>query len=434
MNDDPVVIEVDTLSHEGRGVATVEGKTIFIDGALAQERVTFRYLRKKKRYSEGQVEEVLRGSPDRIDPLCPHFGYCGGCQLQHMDPIAQLRFKQEMVLEQLKHFGQVQPQNIVSPMTGDTFGYRRKARLGVRFVHKKGKVLVGFREKQKHYIAELESCFVLDPRVGDRLAELGELISGLDGKEVIAQIEVAMGDNHVALVFRNLTPLHEADQKILIDFGLKHGFAIFLQSGGLETVTWIGGVDQNQKLHYRLEAFDCDIEFEPMDFTQVNAGINQQMVQRVVEWLDLKTTDRVLDLFCGLGNFTLPMARSCHSVVGVEGSQTLVDKAKHNAVLNKIDNTQFYVSNLHSDPLTGAWMDQDYDKALLDPPRTGALECVPYLLNSSIKRLVYVSCNPATFARDIGALVQGGFRLEHFGIMDMFPQTMHVESIGLLQR
>jgi 23S rRNA (uracil1939-C5)-methyltransferase len=421
------------LSHEGRGVAHVEGETVFIDGALPGERVSFRYLARRRGIAEAEVVEVLQRSPERVEPSCRHFGVCGGCRLQHVTPERQRLLKEEVLRTQFERIGRVSPGQWLPPLEGPEWGYRRKARLAVKLVPKKGGVLVGFRERSSSFVAALESCQVLDPQVGERLPELAALVGELSVARQLPQIEVAIGDNAVGLVFRHLAPLAEEDRARLVEFGQRNGFLIYLQPGNEETVHLLWPA--SGELVYRLPDFDVELAFRPTDFTQVNAEINRRMVARAIELLAPAPTDRVLDLFCGLGNFTLPLARRAAHVVGVEGEAGLVGRARQNAARNDLTNIEFHVANLASDVRDLPWMRQRYDKILLDPARSGAVELIPQLAPLGVNRLVYVSCNPATLARDAAILVhEQGYRLRAAGIMDMFPHTAHVESIALFER
>ena len=428
---DPVETQIESLSRDGRGVARIDGKTVFIDGALGGERVKFRYSKKHSKYDEGRVVEILTSAPDRVEAKCQHYGVCGGCSLMHMAPEAQLVLKQKTLMEQMNHFGHIEPEQWIEPMTGPLWGYRRKARLGVKHVPKKERVLVGFREKGTPYLALLDKCEVLDPRIGTRLGELGIMIATLAAYNRIAQIEVAMDDKHTALVFRNLDPLSESDQKLLIAYGQKNDLWIYLQSGGPDTITAIWPT--SPQLSYTPEP-DVNLIFEPSDFTQVNDTINQNMIQRAMALLEVCAEDRVLDLFCGLGNFSLPLAKRVNAVVGVEGDAALVKHAQNNAKLNQLDNATFEQADLTKTALKDySWAKGGFNKILLDPPRSGAFEVLPQLVDLGAERIVYVSCNPATLARDAGELVhKHGYTLVSAGIMDMFPHTSHVESIALL--
>ncbi len=428
---DPVETIIETLSHDGRGIARIDGKTTFIDGALAGEKVRFLYTKKHSKFDEGKTVDIVDLiSNDRVDAKCHHFGVCGGCSLMHMSPEAQLDLKQNTLKEQLSHFGGLTPESWLAPLKGPLWAYRRKARLGVKHVPKKERVLVGFREKGSPFLAVLEQCEVLDQRVGARLAELGEMIATLEAHNRIAQIEVAMDDEHVALVFRNLDPLSDSDQQTLIAYGQANDLWIYLQSGGPDTVTAIW--PENPQLSYAPEE-GLQLRFEPSDFTQVNAEINHKMIQRTLELLDISKDDRILDLFCGLGNFTLPLAKRVTEVVGVEGDANLVKHARQNASNNNSDNATFEKADLTQTELKDyPWAKAGFNKILLDPPRSGAFEVLHQLAALGAELLVYVSCNPATLARDAGELVNNhGYTLVTAGIMDMFPHTRHVESIAL---
>lgn len=428
----PAAAAVDSLAHDGRGVARVEGKAVFIDGALPGEQVRFVYTKQHRSYDEGRTVEVLSGSPERVEPGCAHFGVCGGCVLQHMAPQAQIYAKQDILLENLARIGNVQPGTVLEPLTGPHWGYRHKARLGAKFVVKKGRVLVGFRERQAPYLAELRRCEVLHPAVGERIAAIAELLEGLSVRSRIPQVEVAVGDQTAALVFRHLAPLSAADLQALQSFGKTHEFVIFLQSAGPDSVELI--YPQAVDLTYGLEAHDVTLAFEPTDFIQVNPAVNRQMVDRVLALLDLRPDHRVLDLFCGLGNFTLPMARRAAEVVGVEGEAGLVRRAQSNAERNDIRNARFYCADLNEDLVGSPWLGQNYDRIVLDPPRSGAAPVMTRLAGLAAPRIVYVSCHPGSLARDAGKLVhEQGYRLLSAGVMDMFPHTAHVESIALFE-
>ncbi len=428
---EPVRVEITGLSHEGRGIAQIEGKTLFVHGALPGEQVLCRYTRRHRRYDEAKVLEVEAASEQRVEPRCPHFGVCGGCSLQHMSAGRQITFKQDVLLELLAHVGRVQPETVLPPLQAGAWGYRRKARLAVKHVPAKGRVLVGFREKHSPYVAEMDSCDVLDPRVGGRLLALSALIGGLSRPDRVPQIEVAVGDNGVALVFRNLEAFTEADLERLRAFGDQHDFMIYQQPGNEQTVTPVS--EGTQGLHYSVGGET--LAFRPTDFTQVNAELNLAMVDRALGLLDPQPGDRVLDLFCGLGNFTLPLARRVGTVVGVEGEAGLVERARENAARNGLGNAEFHVANLAEPVDHLPWAQARFDKILLDPPRSGALEVLPRVAGFGARRLLYISCNPSTLSRDAGELVHRyGYRLLSAGVMDMFPHTAHVESIALFER
>jgi 23S rRNA (uracil1939-C5)-methyltransferase len=432
---DPVEITIESLSHEGRGVAHIDGKTLFIDGALPGETVMFRYRRSRSKYAEGSFENLIANiSPDRVEPGCKHFSICGGCSLQHLAPHKQIEHKEAVLLEQLQHIGGVQPAQILPALTGPLWAYRHKARLGVKHVLKKEKVLVGFREKYSSYVAEIDSCDVLHPVVGGILDQLAALIADLTVYNKIAQIEVAVAEHKTALIFRNLADLSSEDVKKLYTFGKKYQLDIYMQPGGPNTVMPLSGQTQDD-LSYRLDEGDITIHFSPADFTQVNMAINQVMVKRVVTLLDLAAEDNILDLFCGLGNFTLPIARRAAHVVGIEGAESQVEKARRNAQLNNVVNVKFMTADLSEPLLHRDFEPDDFDKVLLDPPRSGAQTVLEQLKMKNVRTIVYVSCNPATLARDAGILVNGqGYKLSSAGVMDMFPHTAHVESIAVFER
>jgi 23S rRNA (uracil1939-C5)-methyltransferase len=425
-------VTIESLGHDGRGVTHLDGKAVFIDGALPGEIVSFEYLTSRKKFDEGRVTEVQQASPDRVEPKCPHFGLCGGCSLQHMEAGAQIRAKQQVLLDNLGHIGKVEPETVLPPLTGQIWGYRTKGRLGTKDVIKKGKVLVGFREKRSSYVADLYRCEVLHPSVGEKFQELSALIEQLDARARIPQIEVAVADDITALVFRHLDPLTDGDVEKLKRFATDNQFRIYLQPAGPDSIQPLSPGESS--LSYRLPAQDIEIHFRPTDFTQINTGINEQMIARVLDMLALGPSDRVLDLFCGLGNFTLPMAQQAGLVVGVEGEAGLVSRARENAVANAIDNAVFYTANLVDDHIEASWAGEGYNKVLLDPPRSGAAEVLDMLGNIGPERIVYVSCHPGSLARDAGVLVnEKGYRLLAAGVMDMFPHTAHVESIALFE-
>lgn len=431
----PITLELDItdLSHDGRGVARHDGKAVFVRGALAGERVLARVTQRHRHYDDAQVEQILVVSPDRVEPRCPHFGVCGGCALQHLAPEAQIVAKQRVLAENFERIGHVEPKRWLAPLTSAVWGYRRKGRLSVKYVDKKGKALVGFREENGRYVADLTRCEVLAPAVGERIAAIAALVGTLASVREIPQIEIAAGDDVTALIFRHLQPLAEADRAALIAFGQVHGLAIYLQPGGNDSVhpLW----PEDARLAFRIDAADVELEFRPLDFIQVNSAMNEAMIAHALALLDPQPTDRVLDLFCGLGNFTLPLARRSAHVVGVEGEHALIERARHNAVRNGIDNVDYHVANLLDDQRETPWARQRYEKILLDPPRSGAQAVFDYLPRKDTGRIVYVSCHPASLARDAGILVEKhGYKLKAAGVMDMFPHTAHVESIALFER
>jgi 23S rRNA (uracil1939-C5)-methyltransferase len=426
-------VDITHLTHDGRGVAHIDGKAVFVTGALPGERVRIALTKRSRSFDEAKVEELLTRSPDRVEPRCIHFGTCSGCSLQHMSPAAQIAAKQRVLADNFERIGKVIPAAWLDSLTDEPWGYRRKGRLSVKWVAKKDKALVGFREVNPRFVADLSICHTLLPQVGERLAALAELVGSLDAKSQIAQIEIAAGDETVALTFRNLQPLSESDRHALITFGQAHDLAILLQPGGPDSVHALWPHDI--ALSFRIPESDIDIAFRPLDFIQVNAGMNQRMIARALELLDPQPVDVVLDLFCGLGNFTLPIARRVGSVIGVEGDAALVARSRENAMRNHIDNAEFFAADLAADQRDAPWAQRRHDKLLLDPPRSGAAAVLEYLPRKGTDRIVYVSCHPASLARDAGTLVtQHGFRLAAAGVMDMFPHTGHVESIALFER
>jgi 23S rRNA (uracil1939-C5)-methyltransferase len=422
--------EIIDLADDGRGIARVEGKIVFIDDALPGERVEWARIKRGRNFDEGRLERVLEPSADRVEPRCAHFGVCGGCRLQHLSAPRQLEFKQHQLHDALTRIGKVTPAQMLPPLHGGVWNYRRRARLAARWVPKKDRTVVGFRERSTNFIADVKRCEVLQPPVDALVESLSLLLTALSVRNRVPQIEVAVADNAVALVVRVLEELTAADRELLLKFEREHGVQIYLQPGGYET---IAPLTQAVPLEYRLPQFDVTVRFEPNDFVQVNGEINAQMVARAVELLRPAPGERVLDLFCGLGNFSLPLARSGAHVVGVEGDAGLVARARSNAALNGIDNTEFVCGDL-AQPSTGdaQWARRQYDKVLLDPPRAGALNVLPIVARCGAKVVLYISCHPGSLARDAGILVhEHGFTLQAAGVMDMFPHTAHVESAAL---
>lgn len=435
----PFELDILDLSHDGRGVARRDGgKAVFVAGALPGERVTARQTARSRHFDEAVALDVLRASPDRVTPRCPHFGTCGGCALQHLDESVQILAKQRVLLENFERIGHVSPGAVLPPLTGGAWYYRRKGRFSVRRVEKKDRTLVGFRERDPRFVAELHECHTVVPQVGTLIPALSQLVDGMEARRAIPQIEFIVGDatgtfDGLALVFRHLQPLGEGDLEALRAFGERHRVAMYLQPGGVDTVRPLW--PEAPSLSFRLAEWDVSLAFRPLDFIQVNGPINALMIARAFELLDLQPADRVLDLFCGLGNFTLPMARRVAAVVGVEGDAGLVARAKENAARNGLANATFHAADLTQDQRGTAWMRQGFDKLLLDPPRSGAIDVLRQLPLDVFNRIVYVSCHPASLARDAGYLVnERGWRLASAGVMDMFPQTAHVESIALFER
>jgi len=444
LRGDPIELMIEGMSHEGRGVGRVNGKVAFVQGALPGEVVKAVYQKNRSQFADLKTVEILDPSPDRVKPPCTYSDTCGGCALQHLSSESQLTFKENVLIEQLESIAGLKHTNfhLLPKLQAKVLGYRRKARLGVRNVFKKGGVLVGFREKNSGYIMDMESCEVIDQKVSSLIMPLREMLTSLGASSDIPQIEVAVGDppagvmgnNTIALVFRHLGDLIERDIELIKNFGLINGVEIYLQPGGIDSVIKISNDGKKQRLYYSLPAYSLKLGFHPMDFTQINGEMNIMIVDRVVEMLDLRDDDSVLDLFCGLGNFTLPIATKVNSVIGVEASQEMVERAKENASKNKISNVKFYAEDLYKLPVTKAWTTGEYTKVMLDPPRTGAFEILPTIVSKKPEKIIYVSCNPSTLARDTKILHGNDYKLKSAGVMDMFPHTSHVESIAEFER
>ena len=423
---------VSALNHDGEGVVHA-GKTAFVAGALPGEVVRYQRRRGHLRHDEAELLEVLEPAAGRVTPRCAHFGVCGGCALQHLAGPAQLAVKAQQLRDNLARLGRVEPAQWLEPLAGPEWGYRRRARLGARFVAKKGRSLVGFRERLSTRITDTGRCEVLAPPVDGLLRPLGELLTALAIRERVPQIEFAASDDVVALVLRVLEPPGEDDLARLRAFEAAHGVRFYLQPGGPDSVRPLAG--PAPVLRYALPEFAVELEFGPTDFIQVNAAMNRRLVARAIELLAPEPTSRVLDLFCGLGNFTLALARRAATVTGVEGEAALVARAAANARRNGIGNASFHIADLAVAPPPAApWLGGGATHVLLDPPRAGAAALLPAIARLAPQRIVYVSCHPATLARDLGLLVhEHGFKLRFAGVADMFPQTAHVESIAVLE-
>ena len=425
-------IDIESLSHEGRGISHIDNKVIFTRGALPGERVVASRTLSRAKYEEAEIVEVIKSSPDRIEPKCSVYGICGGCSFQHLSSPNQINAKHDWLQSAFLGQAKVQPKEWLEPVQVESWGYRRKARLGVRYVAKKEKVLVGFRERKSSFVTVMSRCEVLHPSLGDNLEALSECIERLSIKEHVPQIEVAIAEQGCILILRHLKPLSANDEQILDEYAKKLSITWYLQSGGLETIK---PLKHSIQLTYALSNHSIEMSFLPNDFTQVNFELNKKMIDLALDLLQLNENDNVIDLFCGLGNFTLPISRYVNSVVGIEGDRGLVERAKANAEANEISNASFYKADLFQDVSGFEWFrGKNYNKALIDPARTGAIEIVELIPKLKVERLVYVSCNPATLARDTAKLVELGFTLESAGVMDMFPQTAHVESIALFVR
>ncbi|MDX1914931.1 MAG: 23S rRNA (uracil(1939)-C(5))-methyltransferase RlmD [Methylophilus sp.] len=431
---------VESLDQEGRGVAHVEGKAIFIDGALPNERVTFQSHHIKHTFEVANVVQVLKQSNQRVTPKCPHFGVCGGCKLQHLDFAAQVAAKQRLLENDFKHIGKVNPVNMLPPLYGPTWGYRHKARLSVKYVEKKQRVLVGFNEKATRFVSDMNSCQVLVPSVSDLIQPLQDLIVQLSLRDKIPQIELAVGEPIenkavIVLIFRIMVGLAPQDELLLKAFADAHQVQVWTQTKGPDTIKPFYPL-QAPQLQYSLPEFGLTYPFKPNEFTQVNPQINQVMIRRAMQLLSPKAGEKIADFFCGIGNFTLPIARSGAQVLGLEGLANLVERANESASLNQIKYVQFGVADLFKMTDSNLAELGGFDKWLVDPPRDGAFELVKAITpNTAPKRIVYVSCNPATLARDAGVLVnEKGYTLSAAGVINMFPHTAHVESIALFER
>ncbi|CAM4355611.1 23S rRNA (uracil(1939)-C(5))-methyltransferase RlmD [Acinetobacter pragensis] len=441
------IFKVESLSHEGRGIAHYgshpdhplekHGKKVFIRYALPGETVCARITHTAKRLEEADSIELLSAASEmRTEPACPHFGVCGGCNMQHIHADEQIRLKQDVLKSHLSHFAGLEPEEWLAPLRSSREDYRRKARIGVRYLPQKDKLIVGFRENSSNQLTSIDRCLVLDQKFGP-ITDLKQLIQSLKGKGAVGHIELAMGDQDVALVIRQTEKLCDADVNQLQQFALQKGWQLYLQPAGPDSLVRADGQSSDMRLHYRLDEFNVDFAFNPLDFTQVNSTINPQMVKLACELLQLKQGERVLDLFCGLGNFSLPLARCVGAqgeVIAVEGSEEMVQRGAENAANNGIGWLRFYSQDLTKDFSHHSWAKEGFDALLIDPPRSGAEEIMHYVPKFGAKRIVYVSCNPATLARDAGILAQQGYLLKKAGVMDMFTHTGHVESIALFEQ
>lgn len=427
---------IESLDHEGRGVAHVDGKAVFIEGALPGEVVDYESYRRKPSYEKARVLRVLRASSQRVAPPCPHFGTCGGCSMQHLNLAGQTAAKQRVLEDALWHIGRLRPDVIFAPIAGTAWAYRLRARLSVRYVASKGGALIGFREKHSSYVALMDSCAVLPPHVSALIPALKTLVESMSRPDRMPQIEVAVGGARTVLLLRHLETLTPDDLDRLRRFGDAHGIIWYLQPHGLESVTLLHPADA-ALLSYALPDFDLELEFHPTEFTQVNHGVNRMLVRRAMALLKPVPGERIADLFCGLGNFTLPIARLGAKVLGVEGSAALVGRARENAGRNRLAALcEFAVANLFEATAESLAALGQIDKMLIDPPREGAIAVVKALpVEGGPRRIVYVSCSPASLARDAAVLVhEKGYRLCGAGIANMFPHTSHLESIALFEK
>jgi 23S rRNA (uracil1939-C5)-methyltransferase len=430
-NDGPAATAtIVDLTHDGVGVADVDGRRLFVADALPGERVEIVLRKRRRKLQEADLVRVLEASPARVQPECKYFGRCGGCALQHLEHWSQVELKQRVVAEALKRIGGVEPREWLPPVVSEPWHYRRRARLGVKYVAGKNRVLVGFRERAGPYITDMLGCPVLVPPVDGLLGELAELIEKSSVRERLPQIEVAVADGVVALVFRVLAEPSAADTEEFRAFGARHDIDLYWQRGGPGTIV---PMTRARPLTYELREHGLTFEFLPTDFVQVNAAVNAELVSTAVRLAEVQPADRVLDLFCGLGNFSLPLAQRAATLLGVEGDAGLVARAVRNAARNGVHNARFVTADL----MAPGWSfyREPWDVVVLDPPRTGAEGPVAELDSSGVRRVVYVSCHPATLARDARALVEKhGFTLRAARVFDMFPHTHHVEALALFTR
>jgi 23S rRNA (uracil1939-C5)-methyltransferase len=429
------IVTIESLDQEGRGVAHHEGKVIFIEGALTGERVSYSSYRKKPSFELAKVDKILRQSFMRVQPKCVHFDVCGGCSMQHLEECAQVAVKQRILEDNLQRIGKVKPERILPPIYGETWGYRQRARLSVRHVLKKGKTLVGFHEKSSRYVADMQHCEILPPKIARLLPLLGQMNESLSVRDQLPQIELAVGEHVDVLVLRIMQHLTTSDEEIIKRFADEHQVQFWLQTKGPDTVVPFYPLDAHA-LSYSMPEYGITMPYSPIDFTQVNSTLNRLMVSRAMHLLSPQAGERIADFFCGLGNFTLPIARSGAQAVGVEGSVTLVKRAAHNAAYNDLSaNASFSAMNLFEMKEETLAKLGHFDKWLIDPPRDGAMELVKSIGEDGPWRIVYVSCNPATLARDADILVNiKGYTIKAAGVMNMFPHTSHVESIALFEK
>ena len=432
---EPETAMIESVTHDGRGIAAIEGKKVFVAGALAGEEVRFVRRKSRRKFDEAELLEILQASPERINARCEAFGRCGGCSLQHVSDEQQRQIKSQTLKDNLQRIGKLEAEQWLEPIVGPAWKYRRRARLAVKDVPAKGRVLVGFRERHAPFITDMHRCEVLAAPVDGMIDPLSEMIGCLSIKARLPQIEVAIAENAVAMVFRVLDPPSDEDKALLSEFGAHHDVRIYLQPGGLDSVSLLYPEGDVEALTYSLPEFDIRIEFDAVGFVQVNAEINRRMVSRAIELLDPQADDRVLDLYCGIGNFSLPLAKRSGTVLGVEGEALLVSAAVENAKLNDVSNATFRQADLNAIDGNEGWLKEGWDRILLDPARSGAAEIVNHMDVIGAARIVYVSCHPGTLARDAGTLVnEHGYTCEAAGIIDMFPHTAHVESIAVFNK
>ena len=422
------------VSLDGNGVASEDGKKVFIPFTLTGERVSYRAIKKKKKFDEAHLIEIIEPSAERVEAKCPSFTVCGGCATQHITPAMQLAFKEKSVLDTLQRIGQVSAEEVIPALTDKVWGYRRRARLGVKYVMKKDAVLVGFREKNAPYIAQMSSCEVLDPKIAGLIQPFAELIYQLSIRDKIPQLECSIAENATSVVMRVLETPSEADVELLHAFQQQQEIRLLLQPAGLKSIYPLDPLPV-EPLYFTLQPFNLRLQFTATDFIQIHAGINNKMVVQALDWLQVTATDRVLDLFCGLGNFSLPLAKLANKVLGIEGDAALIQRAKNNATLNKLSNVQFKKEDLFKVNESNSWLAQQWDLVLIDPPRSGAKEVIDQLHLIAPKKVLYVSCHPASLARDANVLVNTlGYRMTRVCVINMFPHTGHVETMALFEK
>ena len=440
--------QVESFSHEGRGIAHYgthpdhpkekQGKKVFIRYALVGETVQAKITHQTSRLEEAEMLQLESGpAQGRVDPICSHFGVCGGCSLQHLHPDRQIELKQQVLQSHLQHFAGIQPEQWLAAIRSTNDAYRRRARIGVRYIAKQNRLLMGFREHHSNHLIAIQQCPILDQNLSKSLPELKKLLEGLTGKAAIGHIELAMGDTETALLVRHVERLADTDVSQLRQFALNKAWQLYLQPKGTDSLHRVDDPNAPMRLHYRLDNFDLKFAFSPQDFTQINHDVNAQMVSLACELLQLQQGERVLDLFCGLGNFSLALAKCVGErgeVIGVEASDEMVKRATENAQSNGLMQARFFSQDLTKDFSHQAWAKQGFDALLIDPPRSGAFEVMQYVPHFGAKRIVYVSCNPSTLARDAGVLAQYGYQLKKAAVMDMFTYTEHVESIALFEK
>ena len=436
---EPETARIESVTHDGKGIAALDGKKVFVAGALPGETVRFQRRKRHRNFDDAELLEVIEASAARIDARCAAYGACGGCSLQHTSGAEQRAIKQQALVDNLQRTGEVEPGRWLAPIFNDaddgSWHYRRRARLAVKDVAGKGRVLVGFRERHAPYLTDMHRCEVLAKPVDGLIDPLSDMIGKLSIRKRLPQIEVAVADNATALLFRVLDPPTDDDLAELTNFAVAHEVRVLLQPGGLDTVAPLYPQPPLDPLHYYLPDFDVVINFEASDFVQINGAVNQRMVSEAISLLQIGTEDRVLDLYCGIGNFSLPIARNAKQVLGVEGEKQQVRRATDNAVQNNIDNCEFRCADLGKVDGSESWLRSGWDRVLLDPARNGAADVIKLMNRIGAGRIVYVSCHPATLARDAKTLVQDqGYLLEAAGIIDMFPHTGHVESIAVFQK